>query len=101
MRVNRAWLGLVVLMLPTLLVAMDMTALLLALPRLSADLGATNVQQLWISDSSQLLLLGPAHALHAGLDDAQPRAVAPGVRVNSTSSEFPSSAGAPCGCDHR
>ncbi len=27
------------------------TALLLALPRLSADLGATNVQQLWISDS--------------------------------------------------
>ncbi|MEV5893878.1 MFS transporter [Nonomuraea fuscirosea] len=50
MRVNRAWLGLAVLTLPTLLVAMDMTALLLALPQLSADLGATGVQQLWITD---------------------------------------------------
>ncbi|AXE82293.1 MFS transporter [Streptomyces atratus] len=58
MRVTRAWLGLVVLMLPTLLVAMDMTALLLALPRLSADLGATNIQQLWISDSYGLMVAG-------------------------------------------
>ncbi|MGW1657065.1 MFS transporter [Streptomyces atratus] len=58
MRVNRAWLGLVVLMLPTLLVAMDMTAALLALPRLSADLGATNIQQLWISDSYGLMVAG-------------------------------------------
>ncbi|GAB3974536.1 MFS transporter [Actinoallomurus acanthiterrae] len=58
MRANRAWLGLVVLMLPTLLVAMDMTALLLALPRLSADLGATNVQQLWISDGYGLMVAG-------------------------------------------
>jgi MFS transporter, DHA2 family, multidrug resistance protein len=32
MRVNRAWLGVAVLMLPTLPVTMDMTALLLALP---------------------------------------------------------------------
>ncbi|MEU6416091.1 MFS transporter [Streptomyces spiralis] len=51
MRVNRAWLGLVLLMLPTFLVALDTTALLLALPRLSADLGADSVEQLWISDS--------------------------------------------------
>ncbi|MCO5999656.1 MFS transporter [Actinoallomurus rhizosphaericola] len=58
MRVNRAWLGLVVLMLPTLLVAMDMTALLLALPRLSADLGASNVEQLWISDGYGLMVAG-------------------------------------------
>ncbi|MFU8872673.1 MFS transporter [Micromonospora sp. SL4-19] len=58
MRVNRAWLGLVILMMPTLLVAMDMTALLLALPRLSADLGATNVQQLWISDSYGFMVAG-------------------------------------------
>ncbi|WP_261953428.1 MFS transporter [Streptomyces nigrescens] len=58
LRVNRAWLGLIVLMLPTLLVAMDMTALLLALPRLSADLGATGVQQLWISDSYGLMVAG-------------------------------------------
>jgi DHA2 family multidrug resistance protein-like MFS transporter len=58
MRINRAWLGLAVLMLPTLLVAMDMTALLLALPHLSADLGATNVQQLWISDSYGFMVAG-------------------------------------------
>ncbi|WP_031170235.1 MFS transporter [Streptosporangium roseum] len=58
MRVNRAWLGLAVLVLPTLLVAMDTTALLLALPQLSADLGATNVQQLWISDSYGFMVAG-------------------------------------------
>ncbi|MFI8438627.1 MFS transporter [Streptomyces sp. NPDC079020] len=58
MRVNRAWLGLIVLMLPTFLVAMDVTALLLALPRLSADLGADSVQQLWISDSYGLMVAG-------------------------------------------
>ncbi|MEQ4719765.1 MFS transporter [Nonomuraea sp. B19D2] len=58
MRVNRAWLGLGVLMLPTLLVAIDTTALLLALPQLSADLGATNVQQLWISDSYGFMVAG-------------------------------------------
>lgn len=58
MRVNRAWLGLAVLMLPALLVAMDMTALLLALPRLSAGLGATSVEQLWISDSYGFMVAG-------------------------------------------
>ncbi|SEG91576.1 MFS transporter, DHA2 family, multidrug resistance protein [Actinacidiphila yanglinensis] len=58
MRVNRAWLGLAVLLLPALLVAMDMTALLLALPRLSADLGAGNVAQLWISDAYGLTVAG-------------------------------------------
>jgi DHA2 family multidrug resistance protein-like MFS transporter len=58
MRANRAWLGLVLLMLPTLLVAMDMTALLLALPRLSAGLGASNVEQLWISDSYGFMVAG-------------------------------------------
>jgi len=58
MRVERAWLGLVLLMLPTLLVAMDMTALILALPHLSADLGASAVQQLWISDSYGLMVAG-------------------------------------------
>ncbi|MET9178552.1 MFS transporter [Kitasatospora aureofaciens] len=58
MRVNRARLGLALLMLPTLVVAMDMTALLLALPRLSADLGASGVQQLWISDGYGLMVAG-------------------------------------------
>jgi len=37
---------------------MDMTALLLALPRQGADLAATNVQQLWISDSYGLMVAG-------------------------------------------
>ncbi|MGW5366339.1 MFS transporter [Actinopolymorpha pittospori] len=58
MRINRAWLGLVLLMLPTTLVAMDTTALLLALPRLSADLGATSVEQLWISDGYGFMVAG-------------------------------------------
>nr|BFE54033.1 hypothetical protein GCM10017745_74600 [Saccharothrix mutabilis subsp. capreolus] len=58
MRVNRAWLGLAVLMLPTLLVAMDLTALLLALPALAADLGATGVEQLWISDGYGFVVAG-------------------------------------------
>jgi len=58
MRINRVWLGAALLMLPTLLVAMDTTALLLALPRLSADLGATGVEQLWISDAYGFLVAG-------------------------------------------
>lgn len=58
MRVDRAWLGLIVLTLPTFLVAIDTTALLLALPRLSADLGATGVEQLWISDSYGFMVAG-------------------------------------------
>ncbi|GAA4607009.1 DHA2 family multidrug resistance protein-like MFS transporter [Actinoplanes octamycinicus] len=56
MRTNRTWLGLIILMLPTLIVAMDLTALLLALPALAADLGASNVEQLWISDSYGLVV---------------------------------------------
>ncbi|MFJ9692721.1 MFS transporter [Kitasatospora sp. NPDC101183] len=55
---TRARLGLAVLMLPTLIVALDTTALLLALPRLSADLGASNVQQLWISDGYGFTVAG-------------------------------------------
>ncbi|GAA2029739.1 MFS transporter [Catenulispora yoronensis] len=58
MRTNRAKWGLALLMLPTLIVAMDVTALLLALPHLAADLGANNVQQLWISDSYGLMVAG-------------------------------------------
>ncbi|WIM92596.1 MFS transporter [Actinoplanes oblitus] len=56
MRVNSTWPGLIILMLPTLIVAMDLTALLLALPALAADLGASNVEQLWISDSYGLVV---------------------------------------------
>jgi hypothetical protein len=38
---RREWLGLVVLALPTLLLSLDFSALYLALPHLSADLGAS------------------------------------------------------------
>src|SRR3954462_11498262 len=58
MQFNRAKWGLALLMLPTLIVAMDMTALLLALPHLAADLGADTVQQLWISDGYGLMVAG-------------------------------------------
>ncbi|MCR6484469.1 MFS transporter [Amycolatopsis sp. OK19-0408] len=55
---RREWLGLIVLVLPTLLVAMDMTSLFLALPQLSADLGATATEQLWITDSYGFVVAG-------------------------------------------
>ncbi len=47
---RREWIALAVLGLPTLLVSLDVGALFLALPSLSADLGASAVQQLWITD---------------------------------------------------
>ncbi len=47
---RREWLGLAVLALPTLLLSLDMSVLYLALPYLSADLGAGSTQQLWIMD---------------------------------------------------
>src|SRR5919107_1388995 len=43
---TRGWLALAVLALPSLVMAMDMTALLLALPQLSTDLGADGTEQL-------------------------------------------------------
>ena len=55
---RREWLGLAVLALPTLLVAMDIGALFLALPHLSADLGASADQQLWITDIYGFMLAG-------------------------------------------
>ncbi|NBH10073.1 MFS transporter [Amycolatopsis sp. SID8362] len=55
---RREWLGLAVLVLPTLLVAMDMTSLFLALPQLSAELGASATEQLWITDSYGFVVAG-------------------------------------------
>lgn len=46
----RAWAGLAVLALPTLLVSVDIFVMLLALPQLSTQLGAGSSQQLWIMD---------------------------------------------------
>ena len=49
---RREWSGLAVLVLPTLLVALEINVLFLALPHLSVDLGASGVQQLWIMTST-------------------------------------------------
>ena len=55
---KREWLGLAVLALPTLLIALDIGVLFLALPHLSADLGASATQQLWIMDIYGFMLAG-------------------------------------------
>jgi DHA2 family multidrug resistance protein-like MFS transporter len=47
---RREWIGLVVLALPCLLYAMDLTVLNLAVPDLSKDLRPTSTQLLWIVD---------------------------------------------------
>ncbi|WP_232831943.1 MFS transporter [Nocardiopsis sp. FIRDI 009] len=47
-----------VLVLPTLLVSLDIGVLFLALPHLSADLGASSTQQLWITDMYGFMLSG-------------------------------------------
>ncbi|MBG0566506.1 MFS transporter [Actinoplanes aureus] len=54
----REWLGLAVLCLPTMLAAVDVNITFLALPHLSADLGASSTQQLWISDVYGFLIAG-------------------------------------------
>jgi DHA2 family multidrug resistance protein-like MFS transporter len=50
--------GLAVLALPSLLVSIDLFVLLLAVPRLSGDLGASSTDQLWIIDVYGFLLSG-------------------------------------------
>ncbi len=47
---RREWIGLLILVLPTLLVSMDMTVTYLALPVLSAALKPTSAELLWITD---------------------------------------------------
>ncbi|WP_117210217.1 MFS transporter [Allorhizocola rhizosphaerae] len=53
---RREWLGLAVLALPTMLTMIDIGVLFLALPALTADLGATATQQLWITDGYGFLI---------------------------------------------
>ncbi|MQA77232.1 MAG: MFS transporter [Streptosporangiales bacterium] len=55
---GRAWLGLAVLALPALLVSLDLSVLLVALPELSAHLGASGVEQLWITDIYGFMVAG-------------------------------------------
>ena len=55
---RREWIGLAVLALPTLLLSLDMSVLYLALPQLSADLGADRTEQLWIMDIYGFMIAG-------------------------------------------
>jgi DHA2 family multidrug resistance protein-like MFS transporter len=55
---KREWVGLAVLALPTLLVSIDVFVLLLALPRLSTDLGTSSTEQLWIMDIYGFMVAG-------------------------------------------
>ncbi|MFC7621564.1 MFS transporter [Microlunatus sp. GCM10028923] len=54
----RAWGGLAVLALPTLLVSMDLSVLILVLPSLSVDLRPDGIQALWITDIYGFLIAG-------------------------------------------
>ncbi|MEZ4668498.1 MAG: MFS transporter [Anaerolineae bacterium] len=55
---RREWIGLAVLMLPTLLIAMDLTVLHLAVPSLSEALQPTSSQLLWITDIYGFMIAG-------------------------------------------
>ncbi|GAA3309039.1 MFS transporter [Streptomyces cinereospinus] len=55
---RKEWLGLAVLALPTMLMAMDLTVLHLALPALTADLRPSNTELLWIVDIYGFLTAG-------------------------------------------
>lgn len=54
----RAWAGLALLSLPTVLLGLDVTVLYLVLPSLAADLEPTAAQTLWIMDAYGLLIAG-------------------------------------------
>src|SRR3954463_2848941 len=55
---RRPWLALGVLALTALLLSLDVSILYLALPELSADLGASTTQQLWMLDIYSFVLAG-------------------------------------------
>jgi DHA2 family multidrug resistance protein-like MFS transporter len=55
---RQEWIGLAVLMLPTLLIAMDLTVLHLAVPSLSAALQPSSTELLWIVDIYGFMIAG-------------------------------------------
>ena len=55
---RRQWVALGVLALTALLLSLDVSVLYLALPELSADLGASTTEQLWILDIYSFVLAG-------------------------------------------
>jgi DHA2 family multidrug resistance protein-like MFS transporter len=52
------WIGLAVLALPALLVSIDVSVMILALPHIGAALGADSTQQLWVMDIYGFMLSG-------------------------------------------
>ncbi len=54
----RAWAGLALLSLPTIMLGLDLTLLHLALPALALDLNPTSVQALWIMDAYGFFIAG-------------------------------------------
>ncbi|OLT26062.1 MFS transporter [Nocardiopsis sp. CNR-923] len=54
----RAWLGLAVLLLPTVLLFLAMTVLFMATPFIAADLGPSGGQVLWINDIYGFMMAG-------------------------------------------
>ncbi|MFJ8040578.1 MFS transporter [Kitasatospora sp. NPDC096147] len=55
---RREWTGLAVLLLPTLVIAMDMGILFFAVPFISTELRPSGTEQLWIMDIYSFLLAG-------------------------------------------
>lgn len=55
---RREWIGLSVLALPTLLLALDMSVLYLALPHLAVDLQPSSSQLLWVMDIYGFMIAG-------------------------------------------
>ncbi|MFI6153091.1 MFS transporter [Kitasatospora sp. NPDC051170] len=55
---RREWIGLAVLLLPTLVLSMDMGVLFFAVPYISTTLAPSGTQQLWIMDMYSFLLAG-------------------------------------------
>ena len=55
---RREWIGLAVLLLPTLLIVMDLTVLHLAVPHLSEALKPSSAQLLWIVDIYGFMIAG-------------------------------------------
>jgi DHA2 family multidrug resistance protein-like MFS transporter len=54
----REWIGLAVLALPTLLVSIDVSVIILALPHIGSALGADSAEMLWIMDIYSFVLAG-------------------------------------------
>jgi len=55
---SRAWLALCLLCIPTAVLALDMSALYLALAHIAASLNTTSVEELWILDIYPLMIAG-------------------------------------------